>query len=138
MILVVALLVKSFATVFARVRLVPGVYPSMRVQRRTPVERFSANGARVRLFFGVYDLVAAQRGRLSEAFAANLANERSGACVNWHVSRQVVMSVKNFSAMVACKCLNWRDRSDRLRQFLGAGRRLNGLGRGESPERHLM
>lgn len=71
-ILVVAFLVKSLATVFASVRLVPGVYPRVRVQRRTPVERLSANGTRVWLFFGVYDLVAAQRGRLSEAFAAHL------------------------------------------------------------------
>jgi len=71
-ILVIPLLMKSFATVFARVRLVPGVYPRVRVQRRAPVERLAANGARVRLFFGVYDLVATQRGRLSEAFAAHL------------------------------------------------------------------
>jgi len=58
-VLVVALLVKSFAAVFARVRLVPGMYSRVRVQRRTPVERLAANGARVWLFFGVYDLVAA-------------------------------------------------------------------------------
>jgi len=71
-ILIIALLVESLATVFARVRLVPSVYPRVRVQRRAPVERLATNGARVRLFFGVYDLVAAQRRRLSEAFAAHL------------------------------------------------------------------
>jgi len=71
-VLVVALLVKSLAAVFARVRLVAGVYPRMRIQRRTPVERLAANSASVRLFFGVYDLVAAQRGCLSETFAAYL------------------------------------------------------------------
>jgi len=75
-ILVVALLVKSLAAVFARVRLVPRVYPRMRIQRRAPVERLAANSARVRLFFGVYDLVAAQRGRLPETFAAHLYNPR--------------------------------------------------------------
>jgi len=71
-ILVVALLVKSFSTVFARIRLVPGVYPRVCIQRRTPVERLATNGARVGLFFGVYDLVAAQRRRLSEAFSTYL------------------------------------------------------------------
>lgn len=71
-VLVVALLVKSFAAVFARVRLVAGVYPRMRIQCRTPVERLTTNSASVRLFFGVYDLVAAQRGCLSETFAAYL------------------------------------------------------------------
>lgn len=56
-VLIVALLVKSFAAVFARVRLVSGMYPRVRVERRAPVERLTANGARVRLLLGVNNLV---------------------------------------------------------------------------------
>lgn len=67
-----------------------------------------------------------------------LANKRPSACVDRHVSRQVVMGVEHFSAMIACKRLNRCDRGDSLRQFLGAGPWQNGLGCGESPERHLM
>lgn len=73
-VLVVALLVKPFAAVFARVRLVSSVYPRVRVQCWAPVKRFAANGARVRFLLRVYDLVTAQRGRLSESFATYLEN----------------------------------------------------------------
>jgi len=71
-ILVVAFLVKSFSTVFARIWLIPGVYPRVCIQRRAPVERLATNGAGVGLFFGVYDLMAAQRRRLSETFTTYL------------------------------------------------------------------
>jgi len=50
-----------------------------------------------------------------------LANERSGACVNRHVSSQIVMSIEHFSAMVARECFNRCDRGNHLRQFLVAG-----------------
>jgi len=80
-VLVVALLMEPFAAVFARVRLVPGVYPRVGVQRRAPVKGLAADGARVRLFLGVDDLVTAQRGRLPEAFAAHLWTDKQ-ACVN--------------------------------------------------------
>lgn len=75
-VLVVALLMKSFAAVFASVRLISSVDSRVCVQRRAPVERLTANGTRVRFFLGVYDFVTAQRGRLPETFATHLSKKR--------------------------------------------------------------
>lgn len=75
-VLVVALLVEPLAAVFARVRLVPGVYPRVRVQRRAPVERLAADGTRMWFLLRVYNLMAAQRGRLSESFATHLKEKK--------------------------------------------------------------
>lgn len=74
----------------------------------------------------MYNFVTAQRGRLAEPFAAYLTNERSGARVHGHVSRQVVMRVEHFTAVRAREGLVLAARP-RLRRLLvlRTGRRFS-------------
>lgn len=81
MVLVIALLVESLTTVFARIWLITGVYPCVRVQRRASIERFAANRTRVRFFFCVYDLVSAERRRLPETFSTYLLDKMRTICI---------------------------------------------------------
>lgn len=105
MILVIALLVESFAAVFADVRFVAGVDASVRIQCGRTIESLVANVAFVRLVGRVDDFVAAERGRLTETFAADFAYEWPGTGVDGHVSRQVVVSVEYFAAFLTGKHL---------------------------------
>lgn len=102
-VLVVALLVESFAAMFADERLESGVNAHMSVERRGSVERLAASRTFVRLFGRVDYLVAAQSRRLAETFAADFANERTSSRVHRHVTCQVVMGVENFAAVWARK-----------------------------------
>ena len=42
----------------------------------------------------VDNFVSAQRAGLTEPFPAHFANEGPRACVHWHVSSQIIMSIK--------------------------------------------
>ena len=75
-VLVIPLLVKSFATEFARERAETLMTPHVRVESRAPVECFATSLALVRLLVCVDDLVSAESRGLPETFATNLADER--------------------------------------------------------------
>jgi hypothetical protein len=78
---------ESFPAIFASERFDSGVYPNMRIQRRTPVESFSARGAHVRLLFGMNYFMSTQSGRLSKTFAAHFAYEWSRSRMHRHMPR---------------------------------------------------
>lgn len=99
MILVIALLMKAFAAVLADERFKSGVNAHVRVERRRPVERFTARRAFMRLLRRVNDFVTAQSGRLTETFTAHFADKWSCSRVHRHVSREVVVGVKHFATI---------------------------------------
>lgn len=43
----------------------------------------------------VDNFVSAERARLAEPFPTHFAHEGPGACVHWHVSSQIIMSVEH-------------------------------------------
>jgi hypothetical protein len=92
---VVSFLVKTFSAVFAVPWLVLIMYSHVGVERWASVECFEAYFADVRLFTCVDDFVTAKRRGLSKAFAAYFAYKRSNASMDWHVSCQIVMGVKD-------------------------------------------
>lgn len=100
-ILVVPLLVEAFAADVADERLVVVVYAPVGVQGRAAVESFVTGRTFVRLLRRVDDLVPAQGARLAKTFSADLADEWPGACVNRHVSGQVVVRVEHLPALPA-------------------------------------
>lgn len=104
-ILVVALLVKALAAELADERLEIGVNARVSVEGGAAVERLAAGHALVRFLGGVYDLVPAQGARLPEALTADLADERPGARVHRHMSRQVVVRVEHLPAFRAGESL---------------------------------
>ena len=99
MILVIALLMEPFAAVLADERLKSGVNAHVRVERRRPVERFTARRTLVRFLGRVNNFVTAQSRCLPESFTAHFADERPGSRVHWHVSREVVMGVEHFATI---------------------------------------
>lgn len=103
-IFVVALLVESFATILALVRLVSGMDSDMGVEGRAPVECLAAKLTLVWLLRGVDDLVPAQGRGLSESFSANLADKWPGPGVNRHVSGEVVVGVEHLAALRTGEC----------------------------------
>lgn len=104
MILIVALLVESLAAVFADKRFVAGMDACVGVQCGRAIEGLAAGVAFVRFVGCVDDLVAAQGGRLAETFAADFAYEWTGASVNGHVPRQIVVGIEHLTAFGAGKC----------------------------------
>lgn len=104
-ILVVALLVKALAAELADERLEVGVDARVGVQGGAPVEGLAAGHAFVRLLGGVDDLMSTEGARLPETLAADLADERPGARVHRHVSRQVVVRVEHLAAFRASEGL---------------------------------
>ena len=102
-ILVIALLVETLAAVFAYKRLESGVNAHVRIERRRPVERFTARRTLVRFLGRVNNFVTAQSRCLPESLTAHFADERPGSCMHWHVSRQIVMGVEHFTAIGAGK-----------------------------------
>lgn len=100
-VLVVALLVKALAAELADERLEVGVDARVGVQGGAPVEGLAAGHAFVRLLSGVDDLVSTEGARLPETFAADFADERPGARVHRHVSREVVVRVEHLPALRA-------------------------------------
>lgn len=100
-ILVVALLVEALAAELADERLEIGVDARVGVEGGAAIEGLAARHALVRLLGGVDDLVPAESARLAETLAADLADERPGARVHRHVSRQIVMRVEHLAAFRA-------------------------------------
>lgn len=106
-VLVVALLVESFAAVLADEWLEPLMDAQVGIQSGGAVEGLSARSTFVRLLGGVYDLVTTQGTGLSEALVADLTNEGPSTRVDGHVSREVVMGVELLAAFWTGEVL-WR------------------------------
>jgi len=104
-ILVVTLLVKTFAAELADKWLEIGVYARMSVQGGATVESLAAGHAFVRLLGCVDDLMPAEGARLPEALATDLANEWPCTRVHRHVSRQIVVRVEHLAALGTSKGL---------------------------------
>lgn len=104
-IFVVALLMKTLAAELADKRLEIGVDARVGVQGGAPVEGLAAGHALVRLLGSVDDFMSTEGARLPETLATDLADERPGARVHRHVSRQVVVRVEHLPAFRACKGL---------------------------------
>lgn len=121
-ILVIPLLMESFATEFADEWLVASVNSRVRVEGRRSIECLSACVAFVGLLGGVDYFVAAQCGRLSETFAADLADEWSSSGMNRHVSGQIVVGVEYFATFLAGESLLLPTRSTGTRTWSSAVR----------------
>lgn len=98
-VLVVPLLMETFAAVLTHERLESGMNSDVRVEGGGTVESLTACGALVRLLCRVDDFVPAKSGRLPESFATDFTDEWTSARVNWHVPGQIVMRVKDFAAI---------------------------------------
>ena len=106
-VLVVALLVESFAAVLAYEGLESLMDAQVGVQSGGAVEGLSTRSTFVWLLGGVDDLVSAQGTGLSEALVADLTNERPSTRMDRHVPREIVVSVELLAALWAGEVL-WR------------------------------
>lgn len=104
-VLVVTFLMEALAAELADKRLEIGMYARVGIEGRTTIEGLAARHALVRLFSGVDDLVSAKGTRLTETLATNLADKRPGACMNRHVSSQIIMRIEHLAAFWASESL---------------------------------
>ena len=94
-VLIIALLVETFAAELALIGLISGVYSDVSIQCRTPFERLTTELAFVGFLLSVNYLVPAQSAGLTKAFPAHVADEGSDAGVHRHVSGQVVVGIEH-------------------------------------------
>ena len=111
-ILVVSLLVKSFAAVFTDERLDPLMDPHVRIEGRGTVKRLATRATNMRLFCGVDDFVPTQRRRLSKPLIAHLHQRTESIYDSQHfissssIDRQKIHCRKHYT--VLCRVTAWR------------------------------
>ena len=110
-ILVVSLLVKSFAAVFTDERLDPLMDPHVRIEGRGTVKRLATRATNMRLFCGVDDFVPTQRRRLSKPLIAHLHQRTESIYDSQHfISSSSIDRQKNTlqktlsSTLQSCSC----------------------------------
>lgn len=103
MVFVITLLMKTLPTKLTHKWFIVGVNPGVSIQGGASVEGFSTGLTFVWFFGSVDDLVPAEGARLTKSLSTNFADERPRPGVNWHVSREVVVSIEDLPTLGTCE-----------------------------------
>lgn len=102
-----------FATEFTDIRLISIMYSSVGVEGRRAIKCFAASRTFMGFVLCVNDLMATESRCLTKSFATNFADERTSSGVHWHVSREIVMCIKDLPTFRTCEGLWFADNGTR-------------------------